>query len=104
MEDKNLINIINQVAEIERKSNKDQLDHILRHVDRIKNDLSELGYSYRFPLGERYDETRTDCEASIVGDNTTNLVITKVIKPLVIQEDQGYQIILQRANVIVEST
>jgi hypothetical protein len=103
MEEKNLINIINQIAEIERKSNKDELHQIIRHIDRIKNDLFELGFSYRFPLGEKYDETRTDCEASIVGDSTNNLVITKVIKPLIIQEDQGYQIILQRANVIVES-
>lgn len=98
-----LINIINQIAEIDRKVDKENIDSIRRNVDRVKSELLEMGLTYRFPVGERYDETRTDCEANIVGDETKNLIITKVIKPIIVQEEHGYQIILQKGNVIVES-
>ena len=54
------------------------------------------------PTGEAYNETRTDCEASITGDQTTNLVITEVIRPIVRYRAGGRTTIIQRAVVIVE--
>jgi hypothetical protein len=35
------------------------------------------------PLGEPYNETRTDCEAEIGGNNLQNLFISNVIKPII---------------------
>ncbi len=101
--ERELLHIINQIAEIEKKATKSENESIMRHVDRIKSHLEEAGYKYLIPLGERFDETRTDCTANIVGDATKNLIITNVVKPIIIQEDQGYHIILQKGNVIAES-
>jgi hypothetical protein len=94
---KSIIEIINQVAALENRLNaSDETD---RSFNRIKHALSEMGYSYSFPLNEEYKETRTDIEATITGGNGSKLVITKVIKPIIIQDSK----IIQRAIVIVES-
>jgi hypothetical protein len=92
-----LLRIINQVFDIEKKSS--QNTSILRHTERIKNTFSEMDYNIHNPQGETYNETRTDCEASIAGSKLTNLVITDVIKPIV--HHQG--VIIQKGVVIVES-
>ncbi len=92
-----LLRIINQVFDIEKKSS--QNTSILRHTERIKNTFSEMGYTIQNPHGEAYNETRTDCEASIAGAQINNLVVADVIKPIV--HHQG--IIIQKGVVIVES-
>jgi hypothetical protein len=40
---------------------------------------SDGGLVYHNPIGEPYNETRTDIEASISGNSADNLIITEVI-------------------------
>ncbi|MES2133774.1 MAG: hypothetical protein V4506_15595 [Bacteroidota bacterium] len=94
---KPIIEIINQLTILEEKTG--QSDEYARSFNRIKQALSEMGYSYSFPINEMYKDTRTDLEATIVGDGAGNLVITKVIKPIIVKDAQ----IIQQAVVIVES-
>ena len=94
---KPIIDIINQLTILEEKTG--QSDEYARPFNRIKQALSEMGYSYSFPINETYKDTRTDLEATIVGDGGGNLVITKVIKPIIVKDAQ----IIQQAVVIVES-
>lgn len=94
---KPIIEIINQLTILEEKTG--QSDEYSRSFNRIKQALSEMGYSYSFPINEPYKDTRTDLEATIVGDGAGNLVITKVIKPIIVKDAQ----IIQQAVVIVES-
>lgn len=95
---KPLINIINQVFEIEKKN----VSNIQRNVDRIKTELEELGYTWHNPDGERWDETRTDCEASISGKLKSKMVITNVVKPIIYQTTDGSKKVVQKAIVVVE--
>ncbi len=90
------LRIINQTIEIEKKASGQTA--ILRHVERIKNAFEELGYHIHNPIGERYDETRTDCDASIAGAKTEHLVVKEVIKPIIRQGGM----IVQNGVVIVE--
>lgn len=94
---KPIIEIINQLCNLEEKTGGSE--DYARPFSRIKQALEEMGYSYSSPVNEPYKDTRTDLEATIVGENTQNLVISKVIKPLILKDAQ----IIQRAVVIVES-
>ena len=93
----NLLRIINQFFDIEKKSAQNSA--VLRPLERIRNTFDEMGYRIHNPLGEKYNETRTDCEAGIVGSKLDNLVIVEVIKPIVHQNG----LIIQKGVVIVES-
>ena len=64
-----------------------------------RSTFEEMGYQIHNPSGEPYNETRTDCEASIAGSKVDNLVVAEVIKPIV--RRQG--VIIQKGVVIVES-
>lgn len=64
-------------------------------------------YSLTFhnPIGEPYNETRTDCDASIAGSGTEHLMITEVMKPIVWLSVGGApKHIVQQAVVVVESS
>jgi hypothetical protein len=99
---KQIVNIINQVFEVEKKLQAQQAGSIQRNLDRIKSELSEMGYQYHSPLHEKWDETRTDCEANIVGSLRSKMIISDVIKPVVYQTDQSVKKIIQKAIVVVE--
>ena len=99
---KQIINIINQVFEIEKKSGTNGASNIQRHLDRIKAEFAELGYDYHNPLNEKWDETRTDCEANVAGSLKNKMLITEVIKPVVHQKTDGAKKIIQKAIVVVE--
>jgi hypothetical protein len=94
---KAILEIINQLTILENKVNRSEETD--RSFNRIKQALSEMGYSYSSPIHEEYKDTRTDIDATIVGESTKKLVITKVIKPIIVQDSK----IVQRAIVIVES-
>lgn len=99
-----LLRVINQVFELEKKSNqKEELIPIRRNLARIKDAFTEMGLAWNDPLGEAYSDTRTDCEASIAGDSTDNLQITEVIKPIVWMKDGTTNYIIQKGVVIAES-
>lgn len=99
-----LIFILNQVFEIEQKVDKlKETNSIQRNISRLKDKFEEMRLVYHNPLGERFNETRTDCEASISGNSTENLVIKEVIKPIIRLKDGKVTTIVQKAVVVVES-
>ncbi|MDB5251525.1 MAG: hypothetical protein JWP27_694 [Flaviaesturariibacter sp.] len=98
---KNIIAIINQVFEIEKKTAAAGTVNIGRQLERIRSEIEALGYAWHNPLHEKWDETRTDCEASITGTLKARMLITDVIKPIVHQTGTGGKTVVQKAVVIV---
>ena len=97
-----LLNVINQVHDLSRKlKGTDQERRLGRNLRRISDSMEELGLSWHDPIGESYNETRTDCEASIAGTETTDLVITETLKPIIRIQEDGHLRIVQRAVVVV---
>ena len=86
-------NILDQIFEIERKlEGIKEPNSISRNIEKIKVFFAEIfgtpsdpevGLFYHDPLGEKYDETRTDIDGNIAGESTDNLVVTEVIKPII---------------------
>ncbi len=107
------LDIVNQIFEIEKKANKlQESNSIQRNINKLReilqNDLSEqseepAGLIYHNPIGEDYNETRTDCEASIAGSSTENLKITDVIKPIIRFNRGGISLIVQKGIVVAEA-
>ncbi len=104
------LDIINQIFEMEKKLERlSESNSLSRNINKIKSLFEEdfysngAGFNYHVPIGEPYNETRTDCEASIAGDSTERLVIVEVIKPLVRVNLNGLTNIVQKAVVIVQS-
>jgi len=102
---KPIIHIINQLFEIEYKlTSNNSIQPVERNLARIKNHLEEIGMSYHSPLNEKYSLDRTDCEASIAGEvDEDSMFVSKVIKPVIYQNKEGKEELIQRAIVIVES-
>src|SRR5689334_902763 len=85
-----LLFILNQLFEIEKKlKNIREPNSIQRNIDRMKDYFETAaltegqGLTYHDPLGELYNETRADCEASISGNSHENLEIIEVLKPII---------------------
>lgn len=99
-----MIFIINQTFDLERKaakiSEKNSMD---RNLQRLRAKFIEMGFEIQDPMGEAYNETRTDCEASISGDSAHNLRIVEVIKPIIRFQQGAAMMIVQKAVVLVES-
>jgi hypothetical protein len=111
-----VLDILNQIFEIEKKVQKlKEENSINRNVRRLKaqfengfriivgQDVAEVSLTYHDPTGEPYDETRTDCDASIAGESADGLRIVEAIKPIIRLQQGGISIIVQRAVVIVRS-
>ncbi|AUC87029.1 hypothetical protein CW735_01495 [Alteromonas sp. MB-3u-76] len=108
--DKKIITILNQLFEIERKSKENgHLDKIARNIERIKSALIQDNQSgeifYEDPTGEEYSETRNDLEVHIVGENTQDLIVVDVIKPIIRYGNRqlGLTQVIQRGLVSVTS-
>lgn len=100
---KEFLFIINQIFEMENKVSKlTENNSLQRNLDKIKNMLSEMGLTFDNPIGQKFDETRTDCEASITGSSTENLEIIEVLKPIVRLSQNGHSAIVQKGVVIVK--
>jgi hypothetical protein len=108
------LDILNQVFEIEKKlSVLQEPNSIQRNVNKLKEIMEQglgiqggddiAGFVYHNPIGEDYNITRTDCEASIAGDSTVNLQITEVIKPIIRLHNGGASFIVQKAVVVVKA-
>jgi hypothetical protein len=110
------LDFMNQIFEIEKKaSNLKEDNSIQRNINKMKGIMEEeffkgtstIGLSYLNPLGESYNDTRTDCEATIAGTEVENLEIIEVIKPIIFyayqENDKTMKIIVQPAVVIVQS-
>jgi hypothetical protein len=103
------IEILDQVFEIEKKLGSiSEPNSVGRNVNRIKECFEYLmvdsGLIYHNPFGEKFDETRTDLEASIAGSSADNLVVTEVIKPIIrLRTNSGVTTIVRKGVVVVES-
>ncbi len=100
--DKLTLNLINQLFEIERKLTSKKIDVADRNLERIKHDLEANNIKVIDPTGEKYEDTRTDCQANIVGELGRNMVITRTMKPIVIENGPNGMELIQRGTVIVE--
>jgi hypothetical protein len=102
--------MLNQLFEMEQKVAKIQEQNSLqRNIDRLKGffeteALSDSqGLVFYNPLGENFDETRTDCEATISGTGHERLKIIEVIRPIIYVKYGNTQMIAQKGIVIVQS-
>jgi hypothetical protein len=89
------------VFELDKKLAGAASPGIKRHMDRMRSVLEEAGILMLDPLGEPYQETRTDLEASILPDARGALSVVDVIKPVLYVEEAGKRTLLQRGVVIV---
>jgi hypothetical protein len=100
-----MIQILNQVFEIQHKINQLNItDKFSRNMTRLISICEENGYTMQDPLGEKYNESRTDIEANISGNLTNNMIISQVIKPIIYQiGNEGEKTLVQKGIVIVEA-
>jgi hypothetical protein len=110
------LDILNQVFEIEKKVQKLREDNsIARNIRRLRSQFADghwipgslgvtLSLTYHDPTGESYDETRTDCDASIAGSSAENLRIVETIKPIIRLQQGDFSVIVQRAVVVAAAT
>ncbi len=95
---------INQLYELKQKLKLEQIEQkVERNLNRLFNTLEEEGYICKDPMGEAYNETRTDCEATIIGKVSNTLMITQVIKPVIYKRENNELTLLQKGVVMVES-
>lgn len=101
---KSYLSILNNIYEIEKKLalHGDQL-HLKRNVDRIKDILLDEKIFYEDPNGEKFNETRTDLDATITGTGTENLHVVEVIKPIIRVGDKNFSKVVQKGIVLVET-
>lgn len=102
------LDLLDQVFEIEKKVEAlSESNSISRNVSRLKEIFEYMedngGLIYHNPIGESYNETRTDIDASIAGNSTDNLVITEVIKPIIRYKKGGLTIIARKGIAVAES-
>jgi hypothetical protein len=105
--------LLDQLFEVERKLDKIKEDNsITRNLNKMKDIFENLlsdssgadvGFTFHNPLGELYNETRMDLEASIAGNSTENLIIIEVIKPIIRFKSGGSTLIARKGVVVVES-
>ncbi len=108
------VDLVNQVFEIEEKVKLISYENsISNNIAKIKNILDyeyietatglNISITYHNPIGEKYNETRTDCEAHIVGDSPEDLYISEVIKPIIRAKKNNVTSIIQKAVVIAKT-
>lgn len=102
--------MLNQIFELEQKVSKlNEQNSIQRNIDKMKSYFETealadgQGLLYHNPLGEKYDVTRADCEATISGASHENLEIIEVLKPIIYITYGNSKMIAQKAIVIVQS-
>ena len=109
--EKVFLDMLNQIFEIEKKMEKIQeANTISRNLTNLKNlfetrlyEKNQAGFVIHNPMGETYNPTRLDCDASIAGESTENLIIIEVIKPIIRFKQGGLNQIVQKAVVVVQS-
>ena len=99
----NDIQLINQIVEIRQKISEEKLDKKFeRNFNRIFSVFEEKGFIFQYPLGEKYNETRADCDATIIGKESNNMTIVQVIKPIIYKKNADKPILIQKGIVMVE--
>ena len=100
MTEKSIIELLNQLFEIEKKTRQHGIDRLERNLERMKWLLEQEGYSYKDPTGETYDETLMDCQATILKTEEPYL-ISDTLKPIIYSNLGGSSMIVQQARVII---
>lgn len=104
-----LIECINQLHDMEKKVAKLQETNSLhRNMARFRDIFEQKlhqqeGILWQSPVGEAYEDTRTDVEANVVGTATDHLVIVDVIKPIIYLKKGDTRTLIQRGVVVVQS-
>ena len=95
--------VINQIFEIQNKLiDLNQFPAFERNFNRLSAIFESDGFIVQNPLHEIYVDSRTDCEANIVGQSSSKMKITKVLKPVIYQQVNGETKLVQKAVVLVE--
>ncbi len=94
--------ILNQIFDIEQKSEKKDIDIFNRNIRRLYHEIEVLGFVAKNPLGEKYSLERTDIEATLMSDFKPKMKITKVLKPIIFTTTNGQMQLVQKGVVIVE--
>ena len=101
MKDKNIVQLINQLIDIQQKIDLEK--KFERNFKRIFSILEDEGFICRYPLGEKHHATRTDYEATIIGDVFDDMYISQVIKPIIYKKNDDTITLIQKGVVIVEA-
>ena len=97
------LQIINQIFEIHGKIKIiGEADNFERNFNRLFSIFTDEGFIVQDPTNETYTESRTDCEASIVGNTSSKMKITKTLKPIIYKNIDGDLQLIQKAVVLVE--
>lgn len=107
------IDLLDQIFEVERKVEAiKEVNSVTRNINKMKEIFenifssateTDVGLSYHNPIGEPYNDTRTDLEASIAGNSAENLFIMEVIKPIIRYRRGGTALLARKGVVVVES-
>lgn len=97
------LQLINQLFDMQRKLKEQDTLGLMRNLKRMRESLEALGYIWHDPSGEKYAETRTDCDATFIGSSAGEVYIHEVIKPIVRFRQGPSTHIVQRAIVLVQS-
>lgn len=76
---------------------------VLRNIERIKDAFADEKLFYEDPMGQSFNETRADLEASIAGEGTEDLHVTEVIKPVIRYGEPSYSRVIQKGIVVVRA-
>jgi len=99
----NTLQVINQLFEIQYKIKElGQAASFERNFNRLAATFEEDGFIIQDPTNEAYNDSRTDCEASIVGTMSSKMKITKTLKPIIYKKADGAVQLIQKAVVLVE--
>jgi hypothetical protein len=101
MRQNTVTDLLNQVFEISKKSKHLSIDKFDRNIERILWLLEQEGYVYKDPTGEEYNETRMDCQATILKEEEP-YIISETIKPIVFENKEGIFTIIQQARVVIK--
>ena len=93
----------NLVFELEKKLTVNDSPAIKRNVERMRAVLEEAGIMMLNPMGDAYQETRTDLKANLVSPAKGALFVVDVIKPVLYAQQEQGRTLLQKGVVIVGS-
>ncbi len=100
-----LLNVLNHLYEIERKlALHGDAGNARRNLERVKEEIKNIGLSYEDPMGQLVKDTRVDLEFSISGPSTSNLVVTEVIKPIIRVGKPEISKVIQKGIVVVQGS
>lgn len=101
MDQQLLIDTINQLFEIEKKVKVNGYERVGSNISKLKWMFENAGFEFVDPTGEMYNETRTDCEATILATKEP-YTISECLKPIILKKVDDRKEIVQLARVIVK--